>query len=45
MAISITSGIRRAAPVAAVICAAAALPLFGVNPITPEGEFLSEEGA
>ena len=31
-----------AARVATIICAAAALPLFGVNPITPEGEFLSD---
>ena len=38
MAISIRSGIGRAALVAAVICAAAALPLFGENPITPEGD-------
>ena len=39
---SIAKETGSAARVAAIICAMAALPLFGVNPITPEGEFLSD---
>ena len=42
MEMFITTEIGRATRVVAIICAAAALPLFGVNPITPEGEFLSD---